>query len=183
MHVLPACMYVLLHVSLVPMEVREGCWILGAGVRDVVTRHVEAWEWNLGPPEEQGVLLTTELFSSPPAFLMVGVLPPPVTIAASDCPLLRPQPCCTLNSFFFKLQIGSADPLCLSFLSFSRWDFTLPLFYFEARMILLRCMCRDPGNSLSDTPWLGSQFDEQGTGKCSLGRVIGTLEGVSFLFN
>ena len=61
MDILPACMY-MCHVHVVPMEARDGGSVRspGTGVIDGCEPPCGCWESNLGPLEEQQMLLTAE---------------------------------------------------------------------------------------------------------------------------
>ena len=49
-----------LYVYRAPLKVRRGHWIPGTGVTDDCEPPYGCWEWNLGPLQEQPVLLTAE---------------------------------------------------------------------------------------------------------------------------
>ena len=68
MGVLPACVSVH-HVCAVPVEARRGCHIPGTGVTDSCELLCGCWELNLGPLEEQRVLLTRVIFPVPWSFI------------------------------------------------------------------------------------------------------------------
>jgi hypothetical protein len=59
MNVLSACVSVY-HVFIVLVETRRGIASPGTGVTDSCELPCECWELNLGPLEEQAVLLTIE---------------------------------------------------------------------------------------------------------------------------
>jgi hypothetical protein len=54
------CMSILLAYMSLPLEARRGQWIPEAGVTGSCGLLCESWDLNLGPQEEQPVLLTSE---------------------------------------------------------------------------------------------------------------------------